>query len=95
MKDISTLVSGIEYKIGKVAGRVGVLEQEIQSLKEALIEKSKIIDKQKDEIKQLEERNRILILAKTLETTEGNVEAKRKINELVREIDRCIGLLNT
>jgi hypothetical protein len=95
MKDISTLVSGIEYKIGKVIGRQEILEKEILSLKTVLIEKSKIIDNQKDEIKKLEEKNRILILAKTLEATEGNVEAKRKINELVREIDRCIGLLNT
>lgn len=95
MKDVSTLVSGIEYKIGKLLNQQKLLSLENQELKEQITTHLHIIEKQKEEIKQLEEKQHILKLAKTLETTEGNVEAKKKINELVREIDKCIGLLNT
>ena len=95
MGDVSTLVSGIEYKIRKLTERYHLIKteheksfQEIQELKNKLNEQKKIID-------QLEEKNKVLKLAKALETKEGNVEAKLKLNELLREIDKCIGLLNT
>jgi hypothetical protein len=95
MKDVSTLVSGIEYKIGKLLNQQKLLIRENQELKDQMTTQLHLIEKQKEDIKQLEEKHKILKLAKTLETTEGNVEAKKKINELVREIDKCIGLLNT
>ncbi|MEI7501179.1 MAG: hypothetical protein WCK84_12120 [Bacteroidota bacterium] len=95
MKDVATLVSGIEYKMRKLIEQHQLarndnkrLINEVQGLKE-------VINEQKQIIKQLEEKSKILKLAKTLELKEGNVEAKLKINELVREIDKCIGLLNT
>jgi hypothetical protein len=95
MGDVSTLVSGIEYKVRKLKERNQLLRldhekylQEIQELKEKL-------NRQKNNIDQLEEKINILKLAKAFETKEGNVEAKLKINELLREIDKCIGLLNT
>lgn len=95
MKDVSVLLSGIEYKVGKIIEQQKRLLQENNELKDRITHQSELIEKQKDNIKQLEEKNKILKLAKTLETTEGNVEARKKINELVREIDKCIGLLNT
>ncbi|MCX6268614.1 MAG: hypothetical protein NTW16_14875 [Bacteroidetes bacterium] len=95
MKDVATLVSGIEYKMGKLIEqhRVQLFDNkkhitEIQELKQ-------IVSEQKNTIRQLEDKIKTIIIAKTLETKEGNVEAKLKINELVREIDKCIGLLNT
>ncbi len=95
MKDVATLVSGIDYKLRKLIEHRHLLRSEnenlineIQGLKLANLE-------QKQKILQLEEKIKILKLAKTLEKKEGTVEAKLKINELVREIDKCIGLLNT
>ena len=95
MKDVATLVSGIEYKFGKLMEKHLIQRaenkryiNEIQDLKRTLTE-------QKQTIRQLEEKIKTLKIAKTLETIEGNVDAKLKINELVREIDKCIGLLNT
>ena len=95
MKDVSTLVSGIEFKLSKVLDNRQLLISEIQSLKNTIENLKSENQLQKENIKQLEEKSKILKLAKTLETKEGNVEAKLKINELVREIDKCIGLLNT
>lgn len=50
----------------------------------------------KDErIKELEEQNKLMKVAGTLQGDGGgNLETKGKINELVREIDKCIALLN-
>lgn len=95
MNDVETLVSGIEYKFGKLMEVVVQLREENNLLKSRLESSKQIIENQNIEIKQQEEKLKVLKLAKTLETTEGSVEAKLKINELVREIDKCIGLLNT
>jgi phage shock protein A len=44
--------------------------------------------------KELEEKLRLLKLAKSLEgTSEKTLDIKQKINEFVREIDKCIVLL--
>ena len=95
MKDVSTLVSGIEYKLGKLLETKHQLQTENRTLKEIIKELNSDNQKQKETITQLEEKIKIQRLAKTIESKEGNVEAKMKINELVREIDKCIGLLNT
>lgn len=64
------------------------LSQERDSLQEAL-------NHQQAQIAELEEENQHLKIAKSLNGTGEPAEAKQKINELVREIDRCIALLNT
>lgn len=95
MKEFKTLLAGIEYKIGQLGGSYHALLQENRGLNESLEKQKQQIEIQKQRIEQLEERIKLLTIAKSIETTEGNVEAKVKINELVREIDKCIGLLNT
>ncbi len=95
MKDVASLVSGIEYKVGKLIERQHVQHAESKIYIVELQALKQTIQEQKQTIKQLEDKIRILKIAKTIETKEGNVDAKLKINELVREIDKCIGLLNT
>lgn len=95
MTNVPSLVSGLERKLQTLIEKqkdliekVGKFEKENQKL-------SSINSEQKAEIYKLKEQYKILKLSKTLETKEGAVEAKAKINEMVREIDKCIGLLNT
>ena len=95
MKDVATLVSGIEYKLGKLIDQQLLQRAENKKHTSEISELKQVIHEQNQTIKQLEEKIKILKIAKTTETKEGNVEAKLKINELVREIDKCIGLLNT
>jgi len=95
MKDVATLVSGIDYKIRKLIEHHDLLRSENRRFINEISELKQENNDQKRKIKQLEENVKILKLAKTLENKEGNVEAKLKINELVREIDKCIGLLNS
>ena len=95
MMNVTSLVSGIELKLHKLIDSQKELTEKMEKCRKELQELNKIHDEQKDEINKLKEQYRILKLSKTLETKEGAVEAKAKINELVREIDKCIGLLNT
>jgi predicted RNase H-like nuclease (RuvC/YqgF family) len=95
MKDVATLVSGIEYKLGRLIQQHHSQRADIKKHINEILELKQVITDQKNTIKQLEEKIKLLKIAKTLETKEGSVEAKLKINELVREIDKCIGLLNT
>jgi peptidoglycan hydrolase CwlO-like protein len=94
MENTSTLVSGLEYKVRKLVDRQQKLEQQYQDLQQKNIELNNLIENQKNRIKELEEKITILKLVKTIEQKEGKSEAKLKITELMREIDRCIGLLN-
>lgn len=95
MEDVSALVSGIEDKVRKLIGQCRGLGAENQQNLAEIRKLNQVINDQKLIINQLEEKIRVLKLAKALESKEGNVDAKLKINELVREIDKCIGLLNT
>jgi phage shock protein A len=65
-----------------------LLNLENQSLKVAL-------ETSGNKRKELEEKLRVLKLAKSLEgTSEKTLDIKQKINEFVREIDKCIVLLS-
>ncbi|GAB3919833.1 hypothetical protein [Mucilaginibacter myungsuensis] len=52
------------------------------------------LDASKNKTKELDEKLRVLKLAKSFsETNEKSLDIKQKINEFVREIDKCIVLL--
>lgn len=71
-----------------------LLKLEVQSLQVAF-------DTSSDKVKQLEDKVKALTVAKTLDNSEIDKDAinekvldtKRKINDFVREIDKCISLL--
>ncbi|WP_316822348.1 hypothetical protein [Pedobacter gandavensis] len=64
-----------------------LLKQENQSIKVAL-------DSSKNQRVDLEEKLRVLKLAKSIEgTSEKTLDIKQKINDFVREIDKCVVLL--
>lgn len=93
MKD---LVENIESKVNKIISLYNFLKKE----KEEILEKNKTLkseveDRDKD-IKMLEEKIKLLRITKSVSTldVEKNKESRQKINEYVREIDKCIALLN-
>ena len=64
-----------------------LLKQENQSVKAALTNS-------KNKNTELEEKLRVLKLAKSIEgTSEKSLDIKQKINDFVREIDKCVVLL--
>lgn len=94
MNEEETLISGIEYKVRKLISQLkeekqkkNILSEENNNLKTQLEAKKKVI-------KELENKINGLTIAELLKTEKGTEEARERINELVREIDHCIGLLN-
>ena len=92
MKDI---INNIEVKLGKfiakhqqLSNKKLVLEQENNGLSEELKKKA-------DEVSTLQDKIKLMNISKSIEVSKEEVKASRlKINEYVREIDKCIGLLN-
>jgi len=95
MDDVTTLVSGIDYKIRKLIDQQKTLRNENEQLTIDLNQLKRTNEEQKQVIAGLEEKIRILRLAKMAGGKENNSDIRAKVNELVREIDKCIGLLNT
>ena len=93
MEDLSLIVSGLEYKVKKLVDLQNKLKAENQSLKIEKRELSEIVEKHQSSINQLEEKYKISRLAKSVEKGKETTEIKLKINEMVREIDKCIALL--
>lgn len=94
MKDMITLVSGIEFRTREIVNRLVKIEQENKALKAHNNKLINEIEELKLNIKQLEYNNKIIKITKALEGKQDTTNAKLKINELLREVDRCIGLLN-
>ena len=92
---MNNIVNNIEVKLGKL----------IQKLKRVIQEKS-ILKKENDdfvvslrlkekEILNLQEKVKLMNISKSVDTSKQEVkETRLKINEYVREIDKCIALLN-
>jgi hypothetical protein len=94
MDKVSIIVSGLEYKIKKIVDLQNETLTENKKLKQDIHETKHIIENQKVIINKLEEKIKVLKIAGTFEGREDSYQTKLKINELVREIDKCIALLN-
>jgi septal ring factor EnvC (AmiA/AmiB activator) len=94
MGEMSTLVTGIEWKVRKLTEMLRHHEAECRQLQD---ERSKLlatVTEQQTHIRQLEEKYKKLQMAEALTRNEDTAGVKLKINELVREVDRCIALLD-
>jgi predicted RNase H-like nuclease (RuvC/YqgF family) len=94
MESAETLIAGIEYKVRKLIGQTGILQEENKQLKNEVNLLKSEIEMLEARVTDLQEKQKTLKLAKSLNKEEKRTEVKLKINELVREIDHCIGLLN-
>ena len=71
------------------------LKGQIETLREENKKLKNLTEVQKNTIKDVEEKNKISKLAEVIVTDEAEAKAlKTKINEYLRDIDKCIKLLN-
>lgn len=90
------VVSSLEKKVKELVKRHSDLKRKNTAFELELAELRKTVDTQKEAIKNLEEKNKIIKLAKSLADSNPDTAAmKYKINELVREIDKCIAQMNS
>lgn len=94
MSDLEILVSGIDYKVRKLTGLLERCEAEKNQLLKEQLELQEILQQQRQTIQQLEDKMLKMNMARALPTKEENGNVKQKINQMVREIDRCLALLN-
>lgn len=95
MSSESDIVAQVNQKVDQLYAKCEQLGAEKKTLMDANKSLEETIQSQQTEIKELHQKNELLKMAKSLAGgDEKNTEAKLKINELVREIDRCISLLN-
>jgi hypothetical protein len=94
MADMSELASGIEEKIYRLIAKHRQMVAENERLGKESGELKKKLEEQKTLNEELEKKLNILKTVKALENKEGTAEAKAHISRLLREIDKCIGLLN-
>ena len=82
VKGLQKSINGYRENEEKMASQLKILDEEKRNLQ--------------NEISQLQEQVKLLKLAKQLEgdSVKDTKEVKLKINEMVREIDKCIALMN-
>jgi predicted nucleic acid-binding Zn-ribbon protein len=91
-----------QLRLARIRGRVVEVVRENVSLKtenlalaQELEELKKTIALQKNALAELKDENKLIKLAKEMSMSSSDVhDLKIKINELVKDIDRCIDLLN-
>lgn len=95
MQEIATTIAQLNASIEqlmKAHGEAIEAENKRKTENKQLLTK---IEEQKKQLSVLTEKNKIIKLAKSLSASdEHSTDTKLKINELVREVDRCIALLN-
>lgn len=93
--------SGLTSKLEDIKGRIQnliLLHQKLKDENLKLINAntllSSTLEEEKIKLKELQEKNKIIKLAKSISEVENTGDVKTKINELIREIDKCISFLN-
>lgn len=93
MKEVDVLLSDIYLKIRKLTESLNTLRAENAGLKKSQTELKNLITQQINKIHVMEEKLNHVTISQTLENTDIDL-ARKKIGGLVREIDKCISLLN-
>lgn len=91
----NAVLNSIKEKVHTLMSNNSSLKEENNQLENKVSELQNTLSQQKTEIENFNKKVNMLKMAKSLGgDSENNTEMKLKINELVREIDKCISLLN-
>ena len=92
---MKNIVNNIEVKLGKLIAKYQQVRQEkliLQQENEGFVASLKL---KEIEILNLQEKVKLMNISKSVDASKQEVkETRLKINEYVREIDKCIALLN-
>lgn len=95
MQNLSTRLYEIRIKVEKLVEENRLLKNENDSMRDRIEGLERTVELQKNTLSELTEQNKLIKLAKNLNLEDSDTEeVKNKVNELIREIDRCIDLLN-
>jgi hypothetical protein len=94
MENAAKMISSIDLKVKRLIEQHLEIRDKLRKNQNDNEELKNINEQQKKIINDLKEKIKLLKIAKSTEKQEGAADARLKINEMVREIDKCIGLLN-
>lgn len=94
MSDVNVLVGTIRKKIVALLSTLQQLKSENEKLRSERVELLQSIDNQNKIINDFKNLERSKIIAKSLNQGEENRDVKIQIDKMVREIDKCIELLD-
>ncbi|MHA4894546.1 hypothetical protein ACXZ1K_07320 [Pedobacter sp. PWIIR3] len=94
MSSVSVQLNSVLNKTARLIELCSALQEENDLLKLENESVKVAINAAKNKTQDLEEKLRVLKLAKSIDgTSEKSLDIKQKINEFVREIDKCVVLL--
>jgi len=92
---VKTIINNIELKLQKLIAdynKVKLEKSDLQINNDALTAK---LQEQEEQILSLQDKVKLMSISKSVDMNKDGIKATRsKINEYVREIDKCIALLN-
>tara|TARA_B100001758_G_C18415820_1_gene619606 strand:+ start:6758 stop:7039 length:282 start_codon:yes stop_codon:yes gene_type:complete len=92
---VKNIIYNIEDKVGKLVKKCTQLSLEKDNLQQNNNILNVQLQEKESEIVALQEKVKLMNISKSVDATKEDVRATRlKINEYVREIDKCIALLN-
>tara|TARA_B100000787_G_scaffold99046_1_gene73103 strand:- start:359 stop:640 length:282 start_codon:yes stop_codon:yes gene_type:complete len=92
---VKNIVNKIEVKLGKLIDKYQKIKQEVLILQQENEDFVVSLKLKEVEILNLQEKVKLMNISKSVDASKQEVkETKLKINEYVREIDKCIALLN-
>ena len=92
---MKNIVEKIEAKLGKLIEKYQYVNQEKLILKQENEDFVASLKLKEIEISNLQEKVKLMNISRSVDVSKQDVkETKLKINEYVREIDKCIALLN-
>ncbi len=93
MDELSLIVEGITNKIRKLALQNKKLQQQVLELQDQQVRLTDSLQQQLQQNEQLKQRLQQVQVGKVL-STQDSFQAKQKVNELLREVEKCYALLN-
>ena len=95
MQNLTGRLSEIRIKVENLLQENRLLKNENESMRDRIEGLERTVELKKNTLSELTEQNKLIKLAKNLTPEDSDTEEmKNKVNELIREIDRCIDLLN-
>ena len=92
---MKNIVNNIEVKLGKLIAKYHQVKQEKLILQQENEDFVAGLELKEIEILNLQEKVKLMNISKSVDASKQEVkETRLKINEYVREIDKCIALLN-
>ena len=92
---LNNLISGIEIKLNNLLSSYKKVMSINSNLKEKNANLLSDIEQKNIEINTLKDKIKIISISKSVDASKGDIrQTKLKINEYIREIDKCIAQLN-